>query len=420
MLTSFQFLPLVLDHACFPQQPLTFEILSRLCFPSQPDTSIAAMIFQTLPVLGGRPEYPMQTLVDFTTYLTHLWAKCNEEQFWAPIKYLISLISFTLNLQASEVAPYLFAILVPVAVSTIQRVIEHRHRRPEGEHINRELNELEEHIDTTEILQLLHTTALTCVTAYEETILDFKPKIVQFWSRIDMDFFYLITGRKQLLGDVLGMLELLTTSALPESIGPISEDGEPIREARIIIERISAYLVEVPRGADTLALKRSVRLAVLRTLIAFARYPFGAIQLASHNTALPRLVTCLSASLDALYDQPIPPDVLPPVTNGDGSLKEIESPYSELCRIISQCVMLIHTLVTSPHTANIADISQKLSVHQGGSQRYLLALGRLTFAEEDLVMEAGIDGDTVEAAHELLEMIVTPDEGEVVSEAFGA
>lgn len=91
----------------------------------------------------------------------------------------------------------------------------------------------------------------------------------------------------------------------------------------------------------------------------------------------------------------------------------------ELSRIISQCVLLIHALVTDPHTADAADLSRKLSVFHGGSQRQLLALGRLTFAEEDLIMEAGIDSEIVEAAHELLELAVSPDEGEVVSEAFG-
>jgi hypothetical protein len=45
-------------------------------------------------------------------------------------------------------------------------------------------------------------------------------------------------------------------------------------------------------------------------------------------------------------------------------------------------------------------------------------LARLTFAEEDLVLEAGIDSRTVELAHELLEMAVTPDEGEGVGEVF--
>ena len=35
-------------------------------------------------------------------------------------------------------------------------------------------------------------------------------------------------------------------------------------------------------------------------------------------------------------------------------------------------------------------------------------------------MEAGIESEVAEMAHELLEMAVTPDEGEAVSEVFGA
>lgn len=102
-------------------------------------------------------------------------------------------------------------------------------------------------------------------------------------------------------------------------------------------------------------------------------------------------------------------------------LKFAESTNSaELYRTISQCVTLIHTLATDAWTANLADITRKLSLSHGGSQRYLIALGRLILAEEDTVMEAGIEGEVVEAAHELLEMAVTLDKGEIVSEAFGA
>lgn len=39
-----------------------------------------------------------------------------------------------------------------------------------------------------------------------------------------------------------------------------------------------------------------------------------------------------------------------------------------------------------------------------GSYPYLLALGRQTLAKEDLVIEAGINGEVAKAAHELLEM----------------
>ncbi|PNY26880.1 Uncharacterized protein TCAP_03189 [Tolypocladium capitatum] len=421
----FEFLQLVLDHGSFHQQPPTFDTLARFAFPSDPTaTSFASMIFEKLPLMGN-PHRPMQLLVDFAEQILSLWTRCVEEQFWEPVKYLVSLISFTLDLHTISVAPLVMANLAPVAQATIVTLAEGRRRVPDDNPSNGGVyGFLEEHIDTTQMLSLLRTSAMACATTHSESESGFEHTAVGFWRLMSLDVVLLLLTPRQRLSDIVGMLDLLAYSSLPGSIGPVSEDVEPGVIARAVIERVSAKLTEHPsRSATTPRQRRRVRLAALRTLIAFARCPFGAAHLASHDNALPRLVTCLSASIDDLYDEPIPFHVLPPASDAlaSTSLRLPESTASaDLYRIISQSVLLIHTLVTGPGTSNVADISQKLSMAHGGSQRYLLALGRLTFAEEDLVIEAGIDGEVVEAAHELLEMAVTPDEGQAVSEAFGA
>ncbi|KAH6609832.1 dna repair rad26 [Trichoderma cornu-damae] len=419
----FDFLQIVLDHGYAQGQPPTFDILSRISFPSDPATSFSTLIFERLPLMGN-PYQPMQLLVDFAEQIIILWTRCFEEQFWEPIKYLVSLISFTFQLNTSSVAPLIISRLVPVAQTTIFTVAEGPLRTSDGTAAsNDEYAILEQQIDTTHILSLLYTASLACAMTPAETEDGIKYTPAAFWKLISLDFTLLLLMPKQKAVDIIGMLDLLATSSLPDSVGPISDEKDAPSVARAVIERVSAKLVEHPRATTAPAQKRSVRLAALRTLIAFARHEFGARQLASHDNALPRLVACLSTSIDELYDQPIPPSVLPPLPDSiaSSSLKFAESTTSaELNRIISQCVTLIHTLVTDPCTANLADITRKLSLSHGGSQRYLIALGRLTFAEEDLVMEAGIEGEVVEAAHELLEMAVTPDEGEIVSEAFGA
>lgn len=63
-------------------------------------------------------------------------------------------------------------------------------------------------------------------------------------------------------------------------------------------------------------------------------------------------------------------------------------------------------------------MQEKLSIIHGGSQKYLIALARLNFAEDDLVLEAGIDTEVAECAHEMLELAVTPEEGEAIHSAF--
>ncbi len=65
-------------------------------------------------------------------------------------------------------------------------------------------------------------------------------------------------------------------------------------------------------------------------------------------------------------------------------------------------------------------MQKKLAVILGGTQKYLLCLSRLNFSEEDLVLESGIDPDVPAYALELLELIVTPEEGDAIQMAFSS
>lgn len=65
-------------------------------------------------------------------------------------------------------------------------------------------------------------------------------------------------------------------------------------------------------------------------------------------------------------------------------------------------------------------MQRKLSVIPGGTQKYLLCLARLNFFEEDLLLESGIDSDVATCALELLEMAVTPEEGDAIHSAFSS
>ncbi|KAH8168627.1 DNA repair protein Rad26 [Sarocladium implicatum] len=414
----FDFLPLILDHGSLPNQPPTFDLLSRFSFPSEPSVSFSSIIFQKLSLMGD-PNQPMQLLVDFTELIVSIWVRCVEDRYWEPIKHLVALISFTLQLHTTTVAIWTFRNLAAAAQTTIFMVAEGRHRVPDGDlSKNETYSGVAEHIDTTYILALLQLVAIACATTPVKTEIGLELQAEELWRMLTLDFVLLLLTPKQKLEDVIAMLGLLSTSTLPKSIGPLVEDKDPTFVARLVIERVSAKLVEFPVTATLASDKRRIRIAALRTLISFARHPFGALALASHNNAIPRLVACMSTSIDDLYDQPIPAFILPPPS--DDLPPPPPDSSATLSTIISQCVLLIHTLVTSPSTAETADIAGKLSVSHGGSQRYLLSLGRLTFAEDDLVLEAGIEAEVVEAAHELLEMAVTPDEGELVSEAFGA
>ncbi len=63
-------------------------------------------------------------------------------------------------------------------------------------------------------------------------------------------------------------------------------------------------------------------------------------------------------------------------------------------------------------------MQEKLSGVHGGSQKYLICLTRLNFSEGDLVLDADIEPEIAECAHEMLELAVTPEEGDAIHRAY--
>ncbi|KAI8305365.1 hypothetical protein K4K59_012204 [Colletotrichum sp. SAR11_240] len=409
----FEFLQVILDHGSLHGEPPTFDILSRYAFPSDPATSFSAFIFRELPLMGN-PSNPVQLLVDFARLVIRMWAQCLDETYLRPVWDLTSLLSFTLQLQTMSVAPLVIDDLVPVAVNSIYMVAEARFKRNDTDSSTESAAEaLDQDVDSTYILSLLYASAAACATVVQDTENGSQTRQAEIWELITVDMVLALLTSKQRLEDVVGMLDMLCTSVLPNSIGPIVPGKPPEFIARILIDRVSMNLVELPRAAVTGSEKHAI---------------------ASHVSVIPRLVTTLGELVDGLYD------LSDPVIDGKGGgscswrkdgavdatpdnprdkADDWDDGRSGPSLLISQIVLLLHTLATDPNTANVANILSKLSVSHGGSQRYMLSLSRLNFSEEDLVYEAGIDADTVDRAHELLEIGVTPDEGDSVAESFG-
>ncbi|KAH8883094.1 hypothetical protein GQ53DRAFT_733010 [Thozetella sp. PMI_491] len=305
----------------------------------------------------------------------------------------------------------------------------------------------------------------------------------ELWRCIRVDFLMIMISTKQQEADFLGTLALLCTSVFPDSIGPIPPPALTAEEAaagiplhtpesvgKSLVNQVSLHLTEpLPWAAPGSAKLCEGRLSVIRTLQAFAASSFGAMFIASSAIAIPRLVTTLSWAIDRLYDmdasqewdvrellernisnanpdgteEPTNPNSDPDGTQAMDVDEKAEdekvpapapthtrpravfnpniepNPSPLLFQIISQGILLLHTLITHPQTSGAANIATKLVGTHGGSQRYQLMLARLNFAEEDLVLEAGVDAETMELAHELLELFVTPEDGEAVGEVFG-
>ncbi|KAJ4422890.1 hypothetical protein N0V82_002416 [Gnomoniopsis sp. IMI 355080] len=469
----YDLLRLVLDHGAIHGQPLTFDLLARYSFPSDPDQSFAGIIFQRIPSLGD-PHDPIRLLIDFCDMIIDLWDQCLREKYYEPIYDLVALITFILQLNTISVAPYIASTLIPVAHTTIYLLAVPRFESQNGDlstNPDETIQHLSLNIDTEGVLQLMYLAALGCVDSYlldPAQPLNLGPDRDSpqrlYWKLMQIDFVLVMLSHKQPRDEFLGMLSLLCTSCLPTSVGPITSDPErgPDFVAQALIERVSKIMhmpmlwVMTPPATVAPFGHRScvIRLAALRALMAFAQSSLGAKQLALSDMAIPRLVNVLCGAIDALYDMDVPVDLCQYASSkpddkkdamtaeqtkalgekdamsedeNDTVVHELATPSMVLdpdptpllYTMISSIILLLHTLVTDPATSEYTDMRAKLSTSHGASQKYLLTLSRLNFAEEDLVLEAGIDPGTCDRANDLLDLAITPDEAEGVRTVFG-
>ena len=62
------------------------------------------------------------------------------------------------------------------------------------------------------------------------------------------------------------------------------------------------------------------------------------------------------------------------------------------------------------------DLTSKLEVERGGYHAFLISMSRVAFSEQ-LVFEAGIEMEVIEAAHDILDNVLSPEEGEAIVKA---
>lgn len=77
---------------------------------------------------------------------------------------------------------------------------------------------------------------------------------------------------------------------------------------------------------------------------------------------------------------------------------------------------LLHHLIMKYE--KLINMQKKLQPIQGGVYRYLTCLAKLAFKEDDLVYGAIIDPEVALCARDMLEALLTPEEGDAIYEAF--
>ncbi|TQS35452.1 hypothetical protein Golomagni_04129 [Golovinomyces magnicellulatus] len=381
------FIGTILDHRVDKKHLKTIQELGKYALPSAPHQNLQGLIISKLSDLC-RKRPIIDPPLGVCNILIKIWADCIEEKFFKPLYLLIDWLELALELKTSSLAPRLVDSVLPIAQHTADFIAIPRFQSQPTE-------KLDIYINLSACMSLIYSISLGCMANPQD--------ITRFWKLMRWDFVLLMLSTNQFERDYDLILRLLSTSTMKYSFGALPGGEKQDLQTGWIIDRLTYPLNEhpcIPMSTERLNSKilRKVRLKILQVMTRMSKSPYASKALATHTHAIGRLVCLISDEIDVLYDF------------------YSENIYS--AEIINTAMRLLYHLVTKHECA--IEIQQNLSYVHGGSQKYLLSLSRLNFLEEDLVLESGIDSDIPGFALELLELIVTPEEGDAIQSAFSS
>ncbi|KAE8349348.1 hypothetical protein BDV28DRAFT_62864 [Aspergillus coremiiformis] len=395
-----QHVKLLLNHQTFPNEQSDIEVMAKLAFPSDAQRTLSTILLEEMADL-----HIGNYLLEYARAIISLWSRALREKFFQPIPMFMGIMRYILALDAPSSAPELIKYLVPLLQDSgdINGIPRFKHspvsRQNFGQIRQTPLSELQPLVDSTEALGILYQVACSCL--HIDHVLE------QFWRYVRYDFILMMLNCSQNLSDIVLVLNVLSTSVRIESFGSV-QDTEQDQSANenYIIDRVANLLSETPQVDEgqppympwEICDMRLEALSLL-TSIAFNQAApsstHGSMIIASHPTVLARLVRAMHDELDALY--PSPPE------------KELHA------SLVNGLMRLIYGVMRR-HPEHV-DLQSKLCRVAGGKQKFLVVLTRLAFSE-GLILEAGIEDDTVDMAHEILDDAVNPQEAEALQEAF--
>ncbi|KAK1145412.1 hypothetical protein N8T08_004287 [Aspergillus melleus] len=391
----------VLNHRTYPNEEPDIEVMSRLKFPSEPQRTLATILLQETEALRMG-----NNVVEYARAIISLWSRALKEKFFPPVPMFLAIVQYIFTLEAPSIGSQLVEHLVPVLqeAGDVNAIPRFKHspvsRQNFGQVRQTPQSELEPLVDSTEALALLYQLASRSLHVDRE--------LERFWRYMRYDFVLMMLNCSQLIVDITLTLNLLTTSVRAQSFGSIQDtEQDQIANENYIVDRVANLLSEKPHVDEGLPPYTPIDICGMRlealsllTCIAFnisaPQSTHGSSVLASHPTALARLIRAMHDELDALYSSP---------------------PEAEQHATLVNGLMALVYGVMKRHPE--VDLQNKLDRVAGGKQKFLVVMTRLAFSE-GIMLEARIDDETVEMAHEILDDAVNPQEAEALQEVFSS
>ncbi|KAL2850317.1 hypothetical protein BJY01DRAFT_132463 [Aspergillus pseudoustus] len=396
---NLQLLKRILGHRTFPNNKTDLEVMAELAFPSELDRTLSSILLEETAKLE-LDNYA----VEHIHVIALLWSRALKEKLYQPVPIFLEITRSILAMDPPSVLSSIDR-LVPVLQESgdVNGIPRFRHspvsRQNFGQIRQTPSSEIEPLVDSTEALRLLYQMACRSMTVERD--------LEEFWRHIRYDFVLMMLNCSQRITDISLTLSLLITSVRGDSFGSIQEtEQDQNANENYIVDRVANLMSETPQPDEgqppySRAEICDLRLEALSFLMTVAFNPIvpastrGSLVIASHPTALARLIRAMHDELDALY-------TFPPERDMHASL-------------VNNLMRLIYSVIRR-HPQEV-DLQPKLYRVAGGKQKFLVVLTRLAFSE-GLVLEAGINDETVEMAHEILDDAVNPQEAEALLEAF--
>ncbi|GAQ11102.1 hypothetical protein ALT_8423 [Aspergillus lentulus] len=389
----------ILNHKSYPNEECDIEVLSQMAFPSEPRRKLSTIVLEETAKLHSG-----NYVVEYAQVIASLWSRALKEKFFKPVPMFMEITHHLLALDAPSCVPDMIDHLVPVLQESgdINGIPRFRNspvsRQNLGQVRQTPLSQLEALVDSTEALSLLYRMAYLCI--------HMERTMERFWRHMRYDFVLMMLNCSQPIRDITLMLNLLSTSIRAESFGSVQEtQQDQLANENYIVDRVANLLSETPQPDEgqppyTAADICGMRLQAMYFLTSVVFNPVapasehGSSVIAQHPTVLARMIRAMHDELDALYTYPPERDLHATMVNG--------------------LMRLVYGVIRRHQNV---DLQSKLCRVAGGKQKFLVVLTRLAFSEGP-VLEGGIDDETVEMAHEILDDAVTPQEAEALLEAF--
>ncbi|KAF2860445.1 hypothetical protein K470DRAFT_257884 [Piedraia hortae CBS 480.64] len=401
------FIPNLLSESTSLEELCTQHLPSDLKGPSL--GSILLMFLSAAP-----------SLVQVSRKILTLWTQSLQERYFSPISPLTSLLRTAFSSMTSSVVASLLEDTLPVLTRCINLVAIPLGRAALHPSTGLDLlhiSELHDRIPTTSIFTLLLSLCEACVL---------DNTLQEFWRRLDIHFILLMLTKAQPIEQITTAITLLSNSIIEDesssTFGPISADEtlQAKQESGLII-RLTSLLFEVPIQSTlipTQAEPSPLQIAKLHysVLALFHRMcltRYGRALLKRDPIFLGRVVKFLSTTLNEIY------------TFSDFESASLHTVLSDGVNLSVKIIyfLLFHeaasaeTSVPEEEEQLALDTTRKLSTIHGGYHKFLLSMTRVAFTEDDGFFESEIHDEVSELAHKILDLTLSPEEGEHVASA---